>query len=231
MISLGKILFSVYAISYFAVRVRSIGETMEKSYFREYRPGYLFCVGTRRYLSFHQYDEDLFLDTEQKNQMAAKLYARIISDEATPYALLTSGEDKHLSKCKVRHASFNTGKKKQYIDCPSLYVSKKSKNVVKVKPFDKDSSFKLMFSLPVLPRYHAVRVMHNKKCLTARASGELGVDECEYEDVFNRSNQLFIWVDEDMFSTRYDPLRELDQSKNPANPYYVNSGDTSRSVW
>lgn len=229
MILLEKALFLIGIISYLFIHAKAVGESKEDSYFREHIPGRLFNVGTKRYVSFYKHDDEFFMDTEKKNLQSARLFIRTITDGPTPYAIITSGEEKHLNRCKISQSEYNTGSSKQFLGCPALTVLRNKK--IGVQRFDRDSSFKFSFSLPVLPRYHAIRILHNKKCLGVRSSGELSIEECEYKDMYKRSNQLFIWIDEKLFDSGYNPLSDLDQSKNPENPYYDESGSRSGSVW
>lgn len=231
MILLEKTLFFIGIISYLVVHARAVGETKENSYFREYRPGRLFSVGIKKYVSFYTHKGHTYVDTDKSTELSARLYARVITDGSTPYGIITSGEEHDLLKCKIKHSSFSSGKAKQFKGCPSLSVISEKRSIVGLKKFNKESSFRFSFSPVVIPRYHAIRIFHNKKCLAVRPSGEIGIDECEYEDTYKRSNQLFIWVDDKLFNKNYNPLTELDPTKNPENPYFRKSQNENRTAW
>ncbi|KAI5189483.1 hypothetical protein NEMIN01_0546 [Nematocida minor] len=227
MILFKNILFLAVIFCSFS-QIDAVGEHRENPFFSEHISGYLFNVGQKSYISFYKHRRRTYPYADPDRTVAAKLQLRIITDRALTHAIFISDSYKDLKACRHKHSHFDSGSAKQYERCRALQVREK-KNVLTMDRYNKHPTFSFLISAPVLPKYHAFRIIHDNKCLTVKGNGQLDMEECNYHDMFKRTYQFFVWVEESLFNKNYNPMVTIDQSENPSNPYYIRG--IKQTIW
>ncbi|OAG33374.1 hypothetical protein NEIG_00929 [Nematocida sp. ERTm5] len=210
---------------------RALGEEREIAFFNENKIGRLYNIGTKKYLSFSTSKDAQYVEIDDKKEMAARMHIRIVRDGSAAYGLILSAEEHDTKSCSSAQEGYGSGKTKQYLGCPAMKIKTGEKGLIAMERFSPAAEFKFFFSPAVLPAFHAIRIFNGGRCLAVRETGELGIEECEYEDIVKKATQLFAWVDDGLFSKNYDPMQTLDQSKNPSTPYYIADNPNDNTVW
>lgn len=203
--------------------VAALGEDQEISMFDEATPGFLFSYGLKQYLGTMSDDSGhrLLVTVKDRNQ-GAKVYFRIVKDDKGMYGVILSGSEQDMHMCSFGHSNHKEASDTSFYGCPSGFIdATKEGGVAEIKRYDGSSMFRFVVSPPVLARHHAFRIYHSDKCLTVQKDSTVAADECEYEDLEKKARQLFIWVNNDLFTKKINPLYSVDPVQNPANPYYM----------
>lgn len=222
----------ICSIFWFSRGVYALGEDHEISYYDENKTGRLYNVGTKQYLTVSRNPDDGvdYLRVDEDSKLATRLYIRIVRDKAATHALLISHELEHEALCKKSQNVYGSGNSDDYLECPAFKVDSNG-GAVLLDRYNPSTPFSLFFSPVVVPNLHAFRIFNDNKCLTVRSNSELFAESCDTKDPINKANQLFIWVEDSLFSEDYDPSRTIDESTNPADPYFIRENPNNNTVW
>ncbi|KAI5191477.1 hypothetical protein NECID01_1471 [Nematocida sp. AWRm77] len=203
--------------------VLGLGEEYELSMFDESIPGFLYSYGQKKYVgSIADDSSNNILVTVKDRSDAMKMFVRFVKNDQGIFASMISAEEKHKHACNSALSQTEQKDDSSFFGCPSIFAYDKDSNEVGLRKYDGSSLFQFIFSLPVLAKHHAVRIYHGNKCLTAKKKNSVVLlDECEYDDMDKKIEQLFIWVNNDLFNAKVNPLYTIDAVQNPSNPYYM----------
>ncbi|KAH9387075.1 uncharacterized protein NEMAJ01_1971 [Nematocida major] len=215
----------------FLLQVLALGENYEKSKYSENSVGRLFSIGMKKYVTLYNTGGKEYADVDEKKEMATRLYIRIIRDGSMTHGVILSAEEKDQEKCANKTEDYGSGYSAQYLECPGFSVEGKEGNLIALAPYQNEAMFKFMFSPATLSRLHGFRIYNEGKCIAANSNGQLFADECEYIDTIKKANQIFSWVDDTLFSKDYNPMGVLDQTTNPADPYYDEYNKNINTAW